>query len=121
MAATAVLLAAACGVQQSGLDANAAVTISGKALNANGQPLASTRVVLIKELDLGEAIGGLFVTAVTLGIACLADHPPALCANNSHVTTTDAAGGYSFTVKGGDTQGSLGLASTMEVMARAPA
>lgn len=117
----AVVVLSACGVQQSGIDPNATVTISGKVLSADGFPLASTKVVLVKELDLGESVGGLFVTAVTLGLACLADHPPALCANNAHIATTDGNGSYSFSVKASDTTGSLGLASTMEVMARGAA
>lgn len=114
-----ILVAAACGLQQSGLDPNAQVTISGKALAADGGPLAGTKVALIKELDIGESIGGLFVTAVTLGLACLSNHPPALCANNSHVATTGTDGSFTFSIKGSDTQGSVGLASTMEVMTRA--
>lgn len=118
-ALVATLAIAACGVEQSRLDANAQVSISGRALAADGTPLAKIKVVLVKELDIGEAIGGLFVTAVTLGIACLADHPPALCANNSHVAMTGSDGSYSFSVRGSDTQGSAGLASTMEVLLRA--
>jgi hypothetical protein len=115
------VLAAACGVQQSGLDPNASVTISGKALGADGKPLANTKVVLIKELDLGEFVGGLFITAASLGLACIADHPPALCSQNAHTATTDSGGAYSFSVKGRDTQGSFGVASTIEVITRSPA
>jgi hypothetical protein len=114
----ATLGATACGVEQSSLDANAQVTITGKALAADGRPLANAKVALIRELDMGQAIGGLFVTAVTLGIACLADHPPALCANNSHTAPTRTDGTYSFSVRGADTQGSVGIASTMEVLVR---
>jgi len=114
------LIAFACGPEQSRLDPNAQVSIAGRALAADGTPLAKTRVALVKELDLGEAIGGLFVTAVTLGIVCLADHPPALCANNSHIATSGTDGSYSFSVHGSDTQGSAGLASTMEVLVRVP-
>lgn len=110
---------AACGVQQSSLDANTTVTISGKALSADGKPLASSKVVLVKELDLGEVVGGLFLTAASLGVACLADHPPAVCARNAHLATTDGAGKFSFALKGGETQGSFGTASTMEVVTRA--
>ena len=114
------VLLAACGIQQSGLDANTTVTIAGKVV-ADGKPLAATKVVLLKELDLGEVVGGLFVTTASLGLACLSDHPPALCSNNAHLATTDLTGAFSFSVKGGQTQGSLGTASTMEVMAHVPA
>ena len=114
MAVLAVITA--CGVQSSSIDPNATVSISGKALSVDGYPLANTKVVLVKELDLGESVGGLFVTAVTLGLACLADHPPALCAKNAHVATTDGNGAYSFSVKASDTTGSFEVASTMEVM-----
>lgn len=120
-ALAAALVATACGVEQSKLDSNAQVTVTGKVLAADGSPLVKTRVALIRELDLGQAIGGLFVTVVTLGVACLSDHPPALCANNSHIATTASDGAYSFSVHGGDTQGSLGIASTMEVLVSASA
>ena len=83
--------------------------------------MTSTRVVLIKELDLGEVVGGLFITAASLGLACLADQPPALCLKNAHTATTDGGGAFSFSVKGGETQGSFGVASTMEVITRTPA
>lgn len=116
----ATLVATACSVEQSSLDAKAEVSITGKALAADGTPLVKTRVALIRELDIGQAIGGLFVTAVTLGVACLADHPPAICSNNSRIATIGSDGTYSFTVHGSDTQGSLGTASTMEVMIRVP-
>ncbi len=121
-----VALVVACGVEQSRVDANAKVSIKGKALSDVatpagtyfGAPLAYTKVALIKELDIGEAIGGLFVTAVTLGLACLDNQPPALCANNSHLAKTGSDGSFSFSVLGRDTQGSLGVASTMEVVVR---
>jgi len=123
----AVLGATACGVEQSRVDANAQVSVKGKALSDVGtdagayvgSPLTGTKVALIKELDLGEAIGGLTITAATLGLACLDSHPPALCANNSHLATTEGDGSFSFSVVGRDTQGSLGVASTMEVVVRA--
>ena len=121
LALTLCLPLAACGVQGSGLDANTAVTISGKAIGADGKPQAGTKVVLLKELDLGEVVGGLFLTAASLGIACLADHPPALCAKNAHVATTNAGGSFSFAVKGSDTQGSFGVASTMALIIRGAA
>jgi hypothetical protein len=89
-------------------------------VGADGTALAATKLVLLKELDIGEVVGGLFVTTASLGLACLSDHPPALCADNAHLTTTDSSGGFSFSLKGGQTQGSLGTASTMELMVRAP-
>src|SRR5919109_5623806 len=112
----ATLLVGGCGVQSSSLDPSSTVTISGKAVDAAGKPLANTRVVLVKELDIGEAAGGLFVTAVTLGLACIADHPPALCSQNAHMGRTDEAGAYSFSLKASETTGSFGVASTMEVV-----
>jgi hypothetical protein len=115
------VLVSACGVQGSNVDAKSSVTVAGKAIGQDGKPLAGTRVVLVKELDLGEVAGGLFLTAASLGVACLADHPPAICAENARTATTGADGAYSFNVKGADTQGSFGLASTMEVVVRAPA
>ena len=121
LALALIVAGAACGIQSSGIDPNAGVTITGKAVGADGKPLVARRVVLIKELDLGEVVGGLFITAASLGLACLADHPPALCAKNARITTTESDGSYSFTVKGSDTQGSFGVASTMEVLTRAPA
>jgi hypothetical protein len=123
----ATLGATACGVEQSRVDAKAKVSINGKALSDVGTPagtyvgapLAATKVALIREIDIGEAIGGLSITAVTLGLACLDNHPPALCSNNSHLATTGSDGSFSFSVVGSETQGSLGVASTMEVVVRA--
>ena len=115
---TVVLFLAACGVQSSNLDPNAAVTISGKAVGADGKPLANSRVVFVKEFDLGELIGGLFVTAVSLGLACLSDQPPAICKQDAHIATTDSAGSFSFSTTAAQTQGTFGQASTMEVMVR---
>lgn len=117
----AILLVIACGVQSSNVDANASVRIAGKAIGPDGHALANSKVVLVKELDLGEVVGGLFLTAASLGLACLADHPPAICAKNAHSTTTDDGGSYSFSVRGSETQGSFGVASTMEVITRVPA
>ena len=108
------LLLALAGCSASKLDANSAVTISGTGLAQGGAPLSNTPVVFFKQLDVGELLtAGLQLTA-SLGTICLADPSNTSC-SNVRTTTTDGQGAFSFSLKGSDTQGSLGLASTIDL------
>lgn len=91
------------------------VVISGRALTATGQPLSDVDVRLYKEPDAGEVIIGSVLAIGSLGSICLLPSAPAIC-SQGHTATTDAHGRYQFTIKGSDTQGLIGDASTLEVV-----
>jgi hypothetical protein len=107
------LTAAGCGF--SSVDPGSSVSISGRALNAAGNPLGNARVVLVKQADLAEVVFGTVLTVGTLSTICFAPDPPAIC-ERAQVTTTDADGRYHFEVKGSDVRGSLGTEATMNVV-----
>lgn len=96
------------------------VTVSGTALDASGQPLASNKVGLVRLPDLLEVFTGLIVIGGSVGTACLAPDPPAIC-KSIRVTTTDAKGAFSYQLTGKDTQGSVGQASNWTLSVREPA
>lgn len=105
--------ATACG-GASKLDRDADVSLTGTINDPEGKPLAGARVVLVKDVDFGEAVLGLPFVAGTLGTICLADPAPAVC-SKSERATTDGDGNYTFTLKGRDTQGLVGTASTFHL------
>lgn len=107
------LTAAGCGF--SSVDPSSSVSISGRALNAAGNPLGNARVVLVKQADLGEVLFGTVLAVGTLSTVCFAPQPPAIC-EKAHVTTTDADGRYHFELKGAEVRGSLGTEATMNVV-----
>lgn len=107
------LTASGCGF--SSVDPDSSVSISGRALDASGRPLANAPVLLMKQADLGEVVFGTILAVGTLSAICFAPDPPAIC-DKARTTTTDAEGRYHFEVKGSDTQGSLGTESTMNVV-----
>lgn len=115
-AALAVGLLASAGCTASKLASDATVTLTGSVQDANGSPLANTRVVLLKEADFGEIFSGAVIALSTLGLSCLVGQPPSFCARAPH-TSTDATGSFSFHLKGSDTQGSVGNADSFDVAA----
>lgn len=114
-ASVLALATATAGCSFSSVKADADVHITGRALDANGKPLANTKVLLFKQADIGEVIFGTVFTLGTLGAACLVPGAPSIC-DKAHTATTDANGTYDFTVKGSDTQGSLGTEATLSVV-----
>lgn len=115
-AALAVTLLATTGCTTSKVASDAAVTLTGSVQDANGIPVTGTRVVLLKEADFGEIFSGAVIAISTLGLSCLVGQAPSFCARAPH-TTTDAAGSFSFHLKGADTQGSVGNADSFDVAA----
>jgi hypothetical protein len=113
LVAIILLLAAACDFSH--VDPQQTVVISGRALTASGQPLGNVEVHLYKEPDVGEVIIGSVLALGTLGGICLLPDAPAVC-HDGHTTTTAADGSYRFTIKGSDTQGLIGDASTLDVV-----
>ena len=116
----AVLVLAVTGCTFSSVDPDEPIHISGRALNASGEPLASARVMLFKQADVGEVLLGTVLAIGTLSTVCLLPEPPAIC-RKARVTTTDAEGRYEFELKGSDTQGTLGTESTLNVVFSGPA
>jgi hypothetical protein len=107
------LAIAGCGF--SSVDPDSSVSISGRALDAAGAPLAKARVLLIRQADIGQVIFGSILTVGTLSTICFAPEPPAIC-DKARTTKTDSDGRYHFDVKGSDTHGSLGTEATMNVV-----
>ena len=108
------------GCHFSPVNPDATVTISGRALDAAGTPLAHTKVQLFKEADLGEAIVGSVLAVGSLGGVCLFAGAPPVC-HRGHTATTGADGYYRFTLKGSDTQGLVGNESTLDLVVADPA
>ncbi|GAA3747725.1 hypothetical protein GCM10022225_34490 [Plantactinospora mayteni] len=116
-AALAALLVAGCATT-SNVPGDAEVTISGRLARADGTPAAGVSVMLLKEPDAGEVIGGLLATVTSLGLLCLAEAVD-LC-KDARKVQTDSTGTYTFRLTGRDTQGSFNSASTMAISARLP-
>ncbi len=91
------------------------MSVSGRALNASGKPLADTKVLLFKQADIGEVVFGSVLAIGSLGTVCLLPDAPALC-RQATAATTDQDGRYRFDLTGADTQGTLGTESTLNVV-----
>jgi len=99
----------------SSVDPDADVTISGRALSADGAPLTDASVLLFKQADIGEVLFGSILAVGSLSTICFLPDPPSICEKGQRVTT-DTEGNYSFELRGEDTQGTLGTASTLSVV-----
>ncbi len=103
----------------SSVDPDAEVHVSGRALDAAGKPLTNTKVLLLKQADIGEVVFGTVLAIGTLSTICLLPDAPAIC-DKARTATTDGDGRYTFDLKGEDTQGTLGTASTLNVVFSGP-
>ncbi|HET9050630.1 MAG TPA: hypothetical protein VFO60_02940 [Candidatus Dormibacteraeota bacterium] len=117
LAAAVVPVLAACDTSR--VAATADVHISGRALDASGRPLAGARIQLFKEADLGEAVFGLVFAVGTLGAVCFTPVAPSIC-RSARIATAAGDGTFSYTLSGSDTQGSIGQASTLDVVVADP-
>lgn len=108
-----------CGAE-SRLGADERVSVAGRALHEDGRAIAGRNAVLIKVPDAGEVLSGLTSVVGTLGLACLVPEPPPVC-RRARNATTDDSGHFAFELRGKDTQGSVGQASTFNLAVRAPA
>jgi hypothetical protein len=109
----AVALLGACG-PKSTLSPDAGVSVTGRVDDSTGAPQSGASVLLIEEPDLGQVLDGVLAIGTTLGLACLSPQPPSLC-TLGHQTTTDATGGFAFSLTGAETQGSVGEADTFDL------
>lgn len=109
----------ACG-EDSQLDPEDSVTVTGRATRQDGSALSGRSAILIKEPDVGEVLTGATAVLGSLGLACLSEEPPELC-RSARRSTTDASGNFRFELLGKDTQGSVGQASHFNLAVHAPA
>ncbi|HEX3607073.1 MAG TPA: hypothetical protein VH134_14215 [Candidatus Dormibacteraeota bacterium] len=122
VAVVAVAAAATACAPASRVAPAATVAVHGVVHAPDGSPAVGLRVGLVKQLDAGELLGGVFVIGVSLGLACFGGGPatPDICSHQpSSVTGRD--GRFRFSLNGGDTQNSLGRASTFSVVTSLPA
>lgn len=116
------LLALACATTcTSGgkVQSDASFIVRGAVQAPDGAPLAAAPVVLLNQADFGDARFEVALFAGTLGAVCLVPEPPAIC-SRARRTTTVSDGSYSFHLRGRDTQGSGGNASTFHLATGAP-
>ncbi len=120
--AVLVLAGSLAGCESSQVDRSATVEVSGRIVRADGSPAAGAAVGLEARPGAGEVLGSALLVPLTLFTACLADPPPAICRGRSvRRTTTAADGTYAFALKGKDTQGFLGTATSLALTAELPA
>ena len=89
------------------VDPEARIDLDGRVARADGKPIAGTRVALSREADAGEV----FAVFASLGLACIDAHTD-VCLG-ARVTTTASDGSFTYKLRGRDTQGFAGQASTM--------
>lgn len=99
------LLLAGCTVSEVNRDAR--IDIGGTVRRQNGAAAAGLRVALTRQADAGEV----FTVFATLGLACIDAHTD-VCLG-ARVTRTGPDGRFVYVLKGRDTQGFAGQASTM--------
>lgn len=107
------LLLALASCTSSKLAPSADVTVSGTSYAQGGAPLSGAPVIFFKQLDVGEVLAGTLQLTASLGTVCLFRPSDSSC-SGVRTVTTDAQGAFSFSLKGSDTQGSLGRASTVD-------
>jgi len=103
-----LLSAAACG-EQSRVDPEAAVTVTGLVVAPDGAAAVGRAVRLGTGITVGE---GAFAV-LTVGLSCTTG----ACTGNVRDSTTDAAGRYEFEIQGKETQSSFGEAVSVLVSA----
>lgn len=109
------IVLSATGCQFSKVSPDAAVHVTGRALDASGKPLAGAKVLLFKEADIGEVLFGAVIALGTLGTACLVPEAPAIC-HKAQSVTSGPDGRFAFDLKGSDTQGTLGTEAVLDVV-----
>ncbi len=102
------------------LDPDAPVQVSGAVTRQDGRAVKDARLALARQIGPGEALLGAFAATTTLGLVCAADDPPAVCKNNARLEKTGSDGGYTFRMKGRDTQSPFGNASGFELSTALP-
>lgn len=110
----AAALLVGCG-PHSQIDPKASVTLAGSVQSDSGGAPPTTTVKLIRHPDALQALGQVFVTIGSLGLACIGGQVD-ICSSFEE-SPTDAGGAYTFAMRGADTQGSFGQALTFTAFA----
>ncbi len=77
------------------LSAGSGLLIGGVLVEPDGSPAVAAEVHVAELPSLGDTVFGLFTTAMTGGLACLADPPPVICDfRGSASTVTDDTGRF---------------------------
>jgi len=113
----AVFGGSGCG-PKSKIDPHASVTLQGTIQTEAGAPSPATGVKLIRHPDALQAIGEVFVAVGSVGLACISGRLD-ICSSFED-STAGGDGGYSFALRGADTQGSVGQALTFTSFAGCP-
>jgi hypothetical protein len=112
---TALCVLALASCTQSKVDPNARIEIGGSLARQNGSPVADAELALNEQPEAIDVLS----TISTLGLACLTDEVPNACAN-ARITETSDDGTFVYELKGSETQGFFGTASTLELSAHLP-
>lgn len=112
-AVAAALLVAGSACTASRVDPDAAIAIRGLLQRQNETPVAGARVALARQTDPADV----FTTVFSLGLSCLSDELPNAC-RGARIATSSDDGSFAYRLRGRDTQGLVGTASTMELTAR---
>lgn len=106
-----LVVLAACA-EQSRVDPEAAITVSGRAQDVDGSPLTDRAVRLGSGITEGEV--GLAI--LTVGVSCMSGS----CRGDFYDTSASADGSYRFELRGRDTQSSFGEALSFLASTSAP-
>lgn len=119
-AVTALVIAGGAGGcgPKSQIDPHSSVTLNGTIQTESGGASAATSVKLIRHPDALQALGEVFVAIGSVGLACISGQLD-ICSSFED-TTTGGDGGYTFAMRGADTQGSVGQALTFTTFAGCP-
>jgi hypothetical protein len=110
---------AACG-ESSKLADDALVVIRGNVAYPEGGAVPGVRLALVRELGPSDVVSGLVAVGASIGLACVADQPPAICQSRTQYATSAPDGSFSFTMRGADTKTTAGNAATFALSARPP-
>jgi hypothetical protein len=97
------------------IDPKSSVMLSGVVQTQNGTAASPTMVKLIRHPDALQALSQVIVAVGTVGLACI-DGRLDICSSFEE-SASGSDGGYSFAMRGADTQGSTGEALTFTVFA----
>ena len=112
---TVIILVTLIACTQSSVDPNAQIQIAGSLKRQSGVPVADTSLSMGKGPDAIDVAS----TVTTLGLACLTEELPNAC-DDRRITTTAPDGTFHYDLKGSDTQGFFGNASTLEISSHLP-
>jgi hypothetical protein len=115
MALCAALAIALGGCTPSRVDPNARIDIGGQLRRQDGSPVSHVTLALTKGPDILDVLA----TIGSAGLLCLTNQLPNAC-HHARLAKTGADGAFAYTLRGHDTQGNFGQASTLELDTHLP-